>query len=301
MAYQPLSETCASVVKRFSATLFLILLISLWVDLPRKEGDICFYSTAYGDDLKYTIKRAINQAKHSIHVESYGLGDKQIRAHLVSAAKKGLKVTARFDKKSAKPLPSPVMNYPTKVRGLMHRKMVIIDKSLVFLGSANLTAPSLVMHRNHLVGLYNKELAAFLLDPESNTYKDSLYLLPNKHAITPLVEALDGAKSTLDVAMFTLTHEELVKALIRAHKRGVKTTVHLSKNTSYKAANALASAGIPIKYPLENVLCHHKWALIDKETFIFGSANWTKAAFERNQDYYYIITIPKCISYKIKP
>jgi len=30
---------------------------------------------------------------------------------------------------------------------------------------------------------------------------------------------------------------------------------------------------------------HHKMCLIDGEIFFFGSANWTKSAFEKNRDY----------------
>ncbi|MCH9613228.1 MAG: Cardiolipin synthase A [Chlamydiia bacterium] len=288
-------------VKKSSLLFALILLVSLWVELPKNEGDILIYSTGNRIDLKYVLTRALKSAKRSIHVESYGLGDPKIRKLLVQAAQKGLLVSARFDKRTAKPLPHPVQNFPIKRSGLMHRKMVIIDEKSVYLGSANLTAPSLMMHRNLIIGLSDKKLAAFLLEGSEKVYEDAFYLLPNKAAITPLVETLDGAKKSLEIAMFTFTHPELIEAVCKAHLRGVKVVVHLSKNHSRKAEKAFEEAGICMKYPLENVLCHHKWALIDKEILIFGSANWTKSAFTRNEDYFYIMPIPKYLTTKLKP
>ena len=38
-------------------------------------------------------------------------------------------------------------------------------------------------------------------------------------------------------------------------------------------------------------LLHHKWALIDKETLIVGSANWTTAAFTKNQDCFLVLPL----------
>lgn len=288
-------------VKKSSLLFALILLVSLWVELPKKEGDLLIYSSGDRCDLKYVLTRALKSAKRSIHVESYGLGDKDIRRLLLKAAQNGLLVSARFDAKTAKPLPSPVKNFPVTRSGLMHKKIVIIDGEMVFLGSLNLTAPSLMMHRNLLIGLHDKKLADFLLNGSKNVYENAFFLLPNKEAIIPLINQLDRAKKSLDIAMFTFTHPELIAAVCRAKQRGVDVTVHLSKNHSKNAEQAFTACKIDIRYPLDNVLCHHKWALIDREILIFGSANWTKSAFSRNEDYFYILPIPKYLAPKLKP
>jgi phosphatidylserine/phosphatidylglycerophosphate/cardiolipin synthase-like enzyme len=36
-------------------------------------------------------------------------------------------------------------------------------------------------------------------------------------------------------------------------------------------------------------LLHHKMMLIDEKKFFFGSANWTRSAFEKNRDYLILI------------
>jgi phosphatidylserine/phosphatidylglycerophosphate/cardiolipin synthase-like enzyme len=37
-------------------------------------------------------------------------------------------------------------------------------------------------------------------------------------------------------------------------------------------------------------LLHHKWAIVDEEQWIMGSANWTKAAFAKNEDFLLILS-----------
>ena len=36
-------------------------------------------------------------------------------------------------------------------------------------------------------------------------------------------------------------------------------------------------------------LLHHKWALIDQKTLFLGSANWTRLAFQKNEDCLFIL------------
>jgi phosphatidylserine/phosphatidylglycerophosphate/cardiolipin synthase-like enzyme len=51
----------------------------------------------------------------------------------------------------------------------------------------------------------------------------------------------------------------------------------------------LAKAGVPVAFSRGNQLLHHKWAYIDEDKLISGSANWTKAAFNRNQDCFLVL------------
>ena len=37
-------------------------------------------------------------------------------------------------------------------------------------------------------------------------------------------------------------------------------------------------------------LLHHKWAVIDDRVLAMGSANWTKAAFNKNSDFLFFLS-----------
>ena len=94
--------------------------------------------------------------------------------------------------------------------------------------------------------------------------------------------------------MFTLTHQELLNAIISAHQRGVKVKVFLdstsAKGASLKASMELTAANIPLYLSEGLQLLHHKMMLIDNECFVLGSANWTKAAFKKNHDFYLVLS-----------
>ena len=58
---------------------------------------------------------------------------------------------------------------------------------------------------------------------------------------------------------------------------------------SAKVAALLKKGGIPVKCNRGGNLLHHKFMYIDGKTLVNGSANWTKAAFEKNDDCFIIL------------
>lgn len=232
--------------------------------------------------------RAIKGAKSSIALQIYDLTDPSILELLEAKKREGLEVTIFHDKHGH--LPKALEGHPVKCRGLMHRKILIIDEELILLGTANFTTQSLKMHDNLVLGLWHPELAQFL-KKERGAFKSadlSAYLLPDEEALRALGSCIDSAAKTIQVAIFTLTHQELVGKLAQAQKRGVSVSVAVDRYTamgaSKKAILQLQNAGAEVLLNQGSQLLHHKWALIDGKTLAMGSANWTAAAFGKNQD-----------------
>ncbi len=241
--------------------------------------------------------RAIKSAKQSISMQIYGLTDPDLIALLEKKQSQGIDVQIFYDKKASRSLPPHLAAYPIKSSGLMHRKILIIDDTTIFLGTANYTPQSLKMHDNLIVGIWNHDLAMFFKH-SSEQQKEfvvdglflSAFLLPDfeKKAIEALTQRIDAAKESIQIAMFTLTHPTIREKLMEAKKRGVSVSVAIDRYTalgaSKKHVEALKDVGVEIRKSGGSQLLHHKWALIDNKTFIIGSANWTGAAFEKNQD-----------------
>ena len=187
----------------------------------------------------------------------------------------------------------------------MHQKIVVIDKSLVFLGTANLTQYSLQMHDNLLIGLYSPKIAKFLVDktPFSPSHmttfvagqKIDLWILPDakNYALDHLVKLLRQAKQKIFVAMFTFTHPTLMQELIEAKKRGVSVEVAIdrtsSKGASKETIKTLKEHFIPVRTSIGMQFLHHKFLLVDEKHLVLGSANWTKSAFYKNRDCFLIL------------
>jgi len=110
---------------------------------------------------------------------------------------------------------------------------------------------------------------------------------PNGDCTESIVREINAAKSEILVQAYSFTSAPIAKALTDAFKRGVKVEAILDKSQrkeKYTAATFLANAGIPTYIDDKHAIAHNKIIIIDKETVITGSFNFTKAAEEKNAE-----------------
>lgn len=114
-----------------------------------------------------------------------------------------------------------------------------------------------------------------------------------KNVFTPggctdaIIQELDKAQKAALVQAYSFTSAPIAKALLNAHKRGVKVEVILDKSQKkekYSSAGFLAHAGIKTLIDSAHPIAHNKIMVIDGETVITGSFNFTKQAEEKNTE-----------------
>jgi len=91
-----------------------------------------------------------------------------------------------------------------------------------------------------------------------------------------IIEELNKAKESIDIAMYYFTDRELANAVIDAYNRGVKVRVYLDKDqkeAKYSKSRYLAKYGIAIRYSSNPYIMHHKFCVVDNEVVITGSYN----------------------------
>ena len=106
------------------------------------------------------------------------------------------------------------------------------------------------------------------------------------------MKELGKAKNTILLQAYSFTSALVAKALVDAHKRGVKVEAILDKSNrtgKYSAADFLLHADIPTKIDAARAIAHNKVMMIDGETAITGSFNFTKGAEEKNAENLLII------------
>lgn len=270
--------------------------------LPDRDDPIRFYSNQTRQDIKLLFLQALNRAHQSIFLSVYGITDAQVLNAISKKSFNSIPISVEYDPSASAPLkkllPSSINIQPIKTSGLMHRKILLIDKVQVFLGTANLTPTSLLHHANLVIGVYHPGLAAFLEEPNATTYsfkiqqqQGELFLFPDpcKSGLLRLIQCIDLSERNIRIAMFTLTHPEIGEALIRAKRRGVDVSIaidaYTARGASKKMVNTLEKEGIHFFLSQGKELLHHKWAVIDEQLLVLGSANWTKAAFNKNHDF----------------
>ena len=102
----------------------------------------------------------------------------------------------------------------------------------------------------------------------------------------PLVEAINAARLSVDVAAYSLTLNSVRNALLNAHDRGVTVRMVMeSTNMDTSDVERLLEAGIPIVGDKQDGLMHNKFMVIDKSEVWTGSMNYTDSgAYDDNND-----------------
>ena len=115
---------------------------------------------------------------------------------------------------------------------------------------------------------------------------------PNGGCTEAIVDQIDNAKSEILIQAYSFTSAPIAKALVNAHKRGVHVEIILDKSNKsekYSAGDFIAHMGVTTYIDSRHAIAHNKIIIIDKETVITGSFNFTKAAEEKNAENLLII------------
>jgi TonB family protein len=130
-----------------------------------------------------------------------------------------------------------------------------------------------------------------------------VYFSPNGGCTEAIIKELNKAKTTILVQAYHFSSEPIAKALLDAHKKGGKVEVILDKSQKaekYSAADFFANSGIPTKIDSAHNTAHNKIIIIDDETVITGSFNFTKNAEEKNAENLLVIRDKKLAERYVK-
>lgn len=200
--------------------------------------------------------------------------------------------------------------------GLMNNKFLVIDSSLVLTGSFNFTENSSFRNNNNaiiltapeVIDVYEAEFnemferGAFGLNsPADNTVQTrfegigyEVYFLPENReaAIAAILREITNADDRIRMMIFSMTRDDIPRALIEQANAGVDVEVLFESRGSTTSASALPPlfcADVPVLRDGGRGIMHHKVVIIDDDTVITGSANFSTSAFQMNDDNLIII------------
>jgi phosphatidylserine/phosphatidylglycerophosphate/cardiolipin synthase-like enzyme len=122
-----------------------------------------------------------------------------------------------------------------------------------------------------------------------------VYFSPRGGATDAVVNALDHATNAVLVQAASFTSAPIAKALVVAHRRGVKVQVILDRSQrteKYSEADFLKNSGIPTLIDARHAIAHNKIIITDGYLIITGSFNFTRAAEEHNAENLLVINDP---------
>lgn len=139
--------------------------------------------------------------------------------------------------------------------------------------------------------------------PPAGVLWEALFTTPQRTGTPPesspgrldlrLVELIDGARSSVDMAIYDLELENVAQALVRARERGVRVRVVTdTDNLNEKGAALVSRAGITIVEDKRTAIMHHKFAVIDGATVLTGSWNFAERDTYRHDNNAVIFAMP---------
>ena len=294
-------------------------------DEPTKIGELFLTDPGdetSGQDIIDRLVQGIDNARSSIAVALYDLDLPEVSGALADAFDRGVdvRIVGEGDNEDAEGFVDlesagvPVV-YREGSSGIMHHKVIVLDESLVWTGSMNLTDSgarlndndALLLHSPELAQAYGTELDQMyagefgvwkepLADAESRHV--ALMTAPADDTMGALIAAIDGAEVSVQFLVFSFTRADIAEALVRAHDRGVDVVgvVDASQAASrWSQDDWLVEQGVEVHIDgnHENIgfmggKLHHKLLLVDAGTpeavAFTGSSNWSSSAAERNDE-----------------
>ena len=260
---------------------------------------------------------AIDAARLSVDAAMYSLTLNSVRNALIRAHRRGLNVRVVMesdnldDEDPQALMQAGIPLLGDRQEGLMHDKFIVIDGSEVWTGSMNFTDSGAYSDNNSLVHIRSGQVAAnyeaefnqmFVSDlfgpakqavtPDRQITIEgttlSLYFSPEDHVQDALVQLLGAAKTSIYFLAFSFTADPLGEAIRERAAAGVKVAgvmdsdqVASNLGTEY---DAFRVDGLAVRLDGNRGQMHEKLMIIDGETVVVGSYNFSQSADKANDE-----------------
>ena len=244
----------------------------------------------------------IDSAKISIKIEVYILTYDRIIDHLLDAHKRGVNVKVLLE---STPYGAPYINgeaYYTLssagievkwagTRGLDHAKFMIIDDTILLVGTANYAYSSFHSNREYIVvskdpRVVGEALSVFFND--WNSKNDKLYcrylLVSPYNSRARLSGMIMDANTRILLEIEYFTDNGLASLLISKVSSGVDVRVIIEDyEANSEIVDILTSHGVKVRYS-GKLTMHAKMMIVDDKMLYVGSINFTPSSLEFNRE-----------------
>ena len=288
--------------------------------------DGSYDSEDHSGGIDVPLAAAMDTARVSLDIAAFELNNPLLAEAILAAAARGLRVRVVTDDEHGLRASDGLIDQlqtagiPVVDDGrsaLMHNKFVLIDALSVWTGSMNLTVNGVDRHNNNLLELRSAEAArryqaefdemfaqgrfgprspqGETAPVETETGRIAIYFGPEDDLAAALVDALAGARESIRFMAFSFTLDDLGAALLRQAAAGVTVQgvfERVGSESVWSELGPLYCAGLEMRQDGNPFLLHHKVFIIDDETVVTGSANFSANGTESNDENLLVIEDP---------
>ncbi|MDY7078677.1 MAG: phospholipase D-like domain-containing protein, partial [Chloroflexota bacterium] len=303
--------------------------INVYFTSPRYPDDDATHHGGLDEELVAVIE----QAQTSVDMVAYDLDLDSVAGALIAAHQDGVQVRLVLESDTAgkvvgdlKQAGIPLVE-DGRDSGLMHNKFVIIDEQWVWTGSWNLTENGTYRNNNTAVLIASTALAdnytaefeemfegqfgptspadtsnpRIAITVETGEGRERRvevenYFSPEDGVAAEIIDEIEQAQSRIRFMAFTFTSELIANAMLERAQAGIVVQGVIedrnaeSDYSQYDRLRRVVHDVLPDGNPY---IMHHKLIIIDDETVILGSYNFTASAETRNDENLLIIHDPE--------
>lgn len=278
---------------------------------------------------KYFVK-LINSARNTIDGAFYDLQDPDVVKAFIKAKKRGVEVRLVTDDENLKDKQDPtkprqsiidlrnagISVIDDKRQKLMHHKFMVVDNTTVWTGSMNLTTSSMFHHNNNSIMIRSSQLAQnfnaefkrmyeqnqFGTNPHEIPFKEvnvsgisiRTFFSPGGGTMNAIIDELKKAQKSIKFMAFSMTDKNVLDVMVQKKQAGLKVEGVFDNCLipQYSIYWGLRKGNVMSLRDGNQALMHHKVMIIDDETVVMGSFNFSKSADEGNNENALIIKSP---------
>jgi phosphatidylserine/phosphatidylglycerophosphate/cardiolipin synthase-like enzyme len=270
----------------------------------------------------------INNAQRTIHIAAFEFNLTPVAEALIAAHKRDVEVQwvtddeygIEADEDEGHGQFAMLKKARIKVQddereALMHNKFIIFDDRTVWTGSTNITVNGSFRNNNNVLVVDSPEVAAIYerefaemwageFGPTSPSTVDDqavtidgtplqVLFAAEDEVASHLVPLIQSAQSSIRFMAFSFTHDDIGAAVLARAKAGVDVKGIFEtrgSETEYSEMPALYCAGVPVRQDGNPGTFHHKVFVIDDQTVVTGSFNFSSSADDSNDENVIIVT-----------
>ena len=200
---------------------------------------------------------------------------------------------------------------------LMHNKFIIFDGQTVWTGATNLTENGIFRNNNNVIVIESGAVAEMFerefsemwagefgprspstVSQQRTTVEGTpiqVLFASEDEAVSQIVPLLQSAQQSIYFMAFSFTHNDLGEAMLERAAEGVTVSGIFEtrgSQTEFSELPPMFCAGLAVRQDGNPSTYHHKVIVIDEQTVITGSLNFSANADESNDENVVILTNP---------
>ncbi len=279
--------------------------------------------TQWRGGMEDVMVEAINSATRTLDIAAYEWRSQKMTDAVLAAAARGVQVRMVVDT-DALDHPNSTLGelefagipiVDDKRGPYMHNKFMVIDGLTVWTGSMNYQPNDIFRNNNNVVMLRSRQAADVFTAEFNEMFVDrqfgrrspaanvgnftqdgtaiEIYFAPENDVMATIIREVNQAQRSIRFASFSFTDHDLAVAMLnRKEQAGVGVSGVFETTGSLTTSSELTflyCAGVPVFQDGNPGVLHHKFIVIDNQTVVTGSFNFSSNAANNNDENLLII------------